>query len=275
MYETNVVNERYKDILGTDIPNCSWLKRLPYPCVVVGQVIGELFNPVSILIAIEIFIVALHYLDIKNNDIIKQRFIEVHHLCVMPMCGVVGLYMIFKQRRPTYDVQAKRQIGTLYGMPSGDSMLGAILGCYMSENIFVRVLPMILVSYSRVARGFHSLAQVLIGTLTGVILYVLQKLYGDKLCLFIWLFSFFTPFLVLFDPALKKTEQNDSYNLYGWLFLDLVSLSFDYCVIGPDKYNCFSSLSFGFRFLMFIIFSIITTTFGNYICERGVVLSLV
>lgn len=270
-----VKNERYRDILGTNVLNFSWIRRLPHPLVVLGEFFGEIFDPVLILILIESLIITLHYLDIENKYIIKQKLVRIHHLCVMPMCGVVGLYMIFKQRRPTYDIYTERQIGSVYGMPSGDSMFCAILACCMSGSIYRKIIPMIIVSYSRIARGYHSLAQVFAGTLTGIALHILQSIYDDGICPYIWLFSFFSPFLVLFDPVLKKTEPMDYYNLYGWLFIDMVSLIFDYIVVGPDEYNIFSFIPFDLRVLLFIILSIITTTIGTYICREGVILSLV
>eukprot|EP00823_Brevimastigomonas_motovehiculus_P005328 TRINITY_DN3910_c3_g1_i1.p1 TRINITY_DN3910_c3_g1~~TRINITY_DN3910_c3_g1_i1.p1 ORF type:complete len:476 (+),score=88.56 TRINITY_DN3910_c3_g1_i1:61-1428(+) len=99
----------------------------------------------------------------------------LHRLVVFQFCFVCALYTMFRQHRPcTCD---GKQWGSIYGMPSGDSMVASILASLLldrppSHALWARILGfamIIVIPVERVVLGFHTVGQVVTGTLFGLL----------------------------------------------------------------------------------------------------------
>ena len=268
---------QYKHVLGENIFNCSWFIILPKPLVLLGQTIGEYFDVVKLLNAIELGILLLQFSHFQYRDVLLDGLYKYHHLSIIPMTTIVGFYLIFKQRRPTYDVKNKCPIGTYYGMPSGDVLYATLTACFIWQKLpILSVLVVLSIVFSRISRGYHTLAQSIVGFSFGIGFYFLYDILGDYFHPLNWILAFFLQLLVLFDPNLKKVRKYDFNNLHSWLFMDAAGLIFDFLLCAPQKYSIFP---IGFPLIKKTIVGMlcaITSNFiGYYIAVNGISLTLV
>ena len=267
---------RYRDVLGTNIFNCCWMIRLPAWAVRIGKVIGNYFDVVKFLLTVQIVIITLNFSDFTYKDELIAMLESFHHLCIVPMCTIVGLYMIFKQRRPCYDTKTQCQIGTLYGMPSGDALFSAFVGCYIAQkNVLLGVLFTLCVCFSRISRGYHTLLQVIVGSSFGVSIFFISRLFGDSFVLVNWIVSLFLPLLALFEPKLKEARKFDANNMHAWLFLDFPCVIFDFIICPPEKYDLFKEMKFEYKLSIHAALWILLNFIGYYISVNGISLSIV
>jgi len=109
---------------------------------------------------------------------VQLRYSQLHlinflHRVNYSLCGTVMLYAIFRQRRPC-DC-SDQQVGSIYGMPSGDATHGAVLGAFLIDSapfspVWARVAGLavlILKATERVLLGWHSIGQVTSGIVIG------------------------------------------------------------------------------------------------------------
>eukprot|EP00696_Hemimastix_kukwesjijk_P003092 gnl/Hemi2/13774_TR4685_c0_g1_i1.p1 gnl/Hemi2/13774_TR4685_c0_g1~~gnl/Hemi2/13774_TR4685_c0_g1_i1.p1 ORF type:complete len:360 (-),score=104.69 gnl/Hemi2/13774_TR4685_c0_g1_i1:118-1197(-) len=107
----------------------------------------------------------------------------LHRMCYTAVLGV-GLYTVFRQHRPCQcrDSIDKpyTQLWSVYGMPSGDAMCGAIVGAFLFEKTFrnrawgavAAAVVMICKMSERLILGYHTLGQVITGSVIGLTLHV-------------------------------------------------------------------------------------------------------
>ncbi|KAJ5073709.1 hypothetical protein M0811_08546 [Anaeramoeba ignava] len=160
----------------------------------------------------------------------KLNFINfIHRLCYTFTLDII-LYSIFRQRRPckceSNGDGIYTPVGSIYGMPSGDSLTAALIGTFLIEQApimpiisrILGVLVFIFVMFERVILGYHSLGQVISGASLGVALHF----YSTRLPQYV---TFIDNFLQLvfgaiflrLDPSLRFGKYDDN-NLFGWLF---------------------------------------------------------
>ncbi|EAY20654.1 hypothetical protein TVAG_163500 [Trichomonas vaginalis G3] len=192
------------------------------------------------------------------------------------MCTIVGLYLIFKQRRPCFDCEKGCPIGTLYGMPSGDALYGAVIGCYASKkNLLIGIITMLSVCFSRVSKGYHSVLQTIVGASIGISIYFIQIYAGYKFEIFNWLIALFLPLQALFDKNLKIATPKKFDNLHAWLFFDISTLLFDFLLCPPEAYNLFANVPITIPASIYYFTVFLSSTFALYTIEKGISLSLV
>lgn len=266
----------FKDCLDSNFLDCCWRARLPDWTVDLGKTIGAMFDVVNITLAFELVIVMIKLSSFQCKEQLLNLFYEVHHLLILPMCTVVGFYLIFKQRRPCFDCKRGCQIGNVYGMPSGDALYATVIGCFTSRSShLIGALIIVAVCYSRVSKGYHSILQILVGAAFGWIAYFLQMKTDDTFKLVNWIVGLILPTLVLFDPVLKCQRAGNYYNLHAWLFLDTSTLMFDFFVCPPERYNVLSFCPTYIPIVIFYSLFSVVTTISTYMIENGISLSLV
>ncbi|KAN0023016.1 hypothetical protein ACTFIU_009099 [Dictyostelium citrinum] len=159
-----------------------------------------------------------------KNKYSQLRIILIHmlHRSAYPLVLGVGLYAVFRQRRPCFCDGAP--VGSIYGMPSGDAMAGGILGAFLIDKApfypkLARVLGvcvMICVCFERTILGFHTIGQVVTGTSIGFILHFYSTRVPQWFIavdiLMQWILS---AIALQLDPALIYSP-NDPNNLWVW-----------------------------------------------------------
>ena len=217
-----------------------------------GKAIGEIFDPVIWAIGIEIFIILIDFSFHQDKNVESYKLLHffqgLHHLTLPPLVTIVGLYSIFKEPRPN------PKIGTIYGMPSGDSIFGGIVSSvgFVYTGFYSFFIVFILVSYSRVVKGYHSILQVIVGSLLGIIigfLYAIPnnpqysisnyfpKNFNNVFTYFNCFFAAFLPLLIFFDKKSYDTSIINSYsNLHQWVIIDFTYVIFDFCFCFPDSF---------------------------------------
>jgi len=252
-----------------------WMGSMPNYLLDFGITIGCFFDVVRILFTIEFFIVFLHFSGFKHTSLLISKMNDFHHLIIIPMCAIVGVYLVFKQKRPCFSIKDNQQIGTLYGMPSGDALFSSLVACcsWKTNNIF-SVLLVLCVCFSRVTRGYHSILQTIMGSLIGILIFYIRIISGDCFIYFNWVFTFLLPLLVLFDRDLKEQRGTGSNNLYTWLVQDYLALFFDILICGPDSL-WIGKYSIVIRSICTFSFHLTLLYFGNLVSHFSWVLSLV
>ncbi len=105
----------------------------------------------------------------------RYHLLNLLHRTSYSLCGTVMLYTWFRPRRPCSCPENPGQVGSIYGMPSGDSTHAGIIGAFLIDTapghpVLSRVfglLVMGLVGAERISLGWHSLGQVLSGLSLG------------------------------------------------------------------------------------------------------------
>jgi membrane-associated phospholipid phosphatase len=143
----------------------------------------------------------------------------------------VCLYIIFRQRRPCecltgHPLQYK-QVGSIYGMPSGDAMSGGVLaayllywrpgnGYYRFVSVGAALAVMALKINERLSLGMHSIGQVTTGTVLGLALSAYSER-APQFCIFIDLLAQILLGAITFptDDELHY-GKNDGNNIFAW-----------------------------------------------------------
>jgi len=155
----------------------------------VGDIIQPFVNPRGIAVTVTILLLALPIVVKYSKTIhispasyfaLKISLLHFLYRCCYSLVLDVALYTVFRQSRPctcSFNDQKARRIGSVYGMPSGDSMMGALVGAFIwdsSSSFELRAAGvgiMISVMCERMSWGFHSLAQTMTGSAMGIILH--------------------------------------------------------------------------------------------------------
>lgn len=196
-----------------------------------AETIHTILNPIIASLSLEVALIALNFIDIKNKEQIKDHLCHLHHHILTPMVTLVGFYAVFKQKRPCMRKSSGRIISTYYGMPSGDAMFATLVACALFKQVPIFALFIcVATSFSRVALGYHSIIQVAVGILFGIILFTMDHL-EHAFLIMNWILAAFLPLAVFFDPKLDIVEKYDWYNLQVWVIVDASYLVFDlfYC----------------------------------------------
>eukprot|EP00164_Ancoracysta_twista_P000505 GFYU01000673.1.p1 GENE.GFYU01000673.1~~GFYU01000673.1.p1 ORF type:complete len:348 (-),score=81.58 GFYU01000673.1:64-1107(-) len=209
-----------------------------------GESISSWVNPRLFAVCVVFFAVALPQLTLGSNDsrlsTCTRRNIRswgfshlktIHFLHRISFCLTLdcALYAVFRQHRPC--ICDGVQVGSIYGMPSGDAMTGAVVGMLLIMEApyhknFSRAagaLVIFLKCAERLALGAHSLGQVTSGATIGIAL----SLYSMNAPMYMLFFDNFFQVLmgliaIPLDPALdyKKGDHNNilAWFLYGVAF---------------------------------------------------------
>ena len=209
--------------------------------------------------------IALYFMDFEDIEELQIIFEKLHNLFVVPLCTILGLYMIFKQRRPCgipkskddTDVANMRTIGCAYGMPSGDSLTSACFAAaFYPYSPFLATSLLLLVPMSRIVRGYHSILQVTVGTIIGFIYGLLCVYGGIKFCIVNWALGATLPFLTLFDKNMKHQKKYDPMNFVSWMFSNTGMWIYDFLTSAPRGHDVFER--FGKQKMSIIAISITT-----------------
>jgi membrane-associated phospholipid phosphatase len=243
--------------------NCCWLIRLPTWPVFLGHCVGVVFD-VDIILHVFDVLLTLNWLlappcQVALHDLIAT----LHNLTLWPMVAIVGLYLIFKQRRPGMRPVTKRPHGCFYGMPSGDAMFATIVASLIfPRNRYFAILLILSIAASRVARGLHSVLQVFFGIVGGFLVVFLSRHYRATFQIVTWVFSFLSPFLTFFDRRLQGTcDPGYVYNLHSWVVMDLGILAFDILVCPLGGIECVTGTRIVVAWSLRIIFDWISVDF--------------
>jgi membrane-associated phospholipid phosphatase len=210
------------------------------PLSLVAEFLIQWMNPRMLAITVTVFILALpllqmSYTSATNVPHVVRRLVHsklallnfLHRICYSLVLDV-ALYAAFRQLRPCKCSNdggvTFTHVGSRYGMPSGDAMAGAIFGAYLFDvapyqNHLARVAAVAiipLISMERVVLGYHSIAQVTVGSLLGILLHV----YSTRMPQFMIFVDALIQFvlgcvLLLVDPNLVY-GLNDTNNLFAW-----------------------------------------------------------
>ncbi|KAL9643579.1 hypothetical protein ABK040_010192 [Willaertia magna] len=160
-----------------------------------------------------------------HNKIVILNFL--HRVCYTLVLDV-ALYAVFRQLRPckcTSDGgNTFQHVGSRYGMPSGDSMAGAIFGSLIFDvapyqGWLARIFGIVciaLVAMERAVLGYHTVAQVTVGSCIGIFLHY----YSTRLPQAMIYFDAFVQIiagavLLQTDPSLVY-ERDSMNNLFSW-----------------------------------------------------------
>eukprot|EP00802_Teleaulax_amphioxeia_P012638 Tamp_12681.p1 GENE.Tamp_12681~~Tamp_12681.p1 ORF type:complete len:395 (+),score=34.28 Tamp_12681:437-1621(+) len=177
----------------------------------------------------------------------------------------VMLYTVFQQRRPcacSWAGGPYQQVGSTYGMPSGDSMAGALFAAWLwdcaatsarasrTQTVTTRFAALILgtsVMLERMSWGWHSLAQTSTGASMGVLLYFWSTRAPLYMCIVETIVLLPTSFFFLFrDPARAEwavagvsvnggfTNNLLAWLIWGWAFqiLSVVLIARHFSALG-------------------------------------------
>ncbi|KAF2078565.1 hypothetical protein CYY_000188 [Polysphondylium violaceum] len=208
--------------------------------------IMQFVNPRTVAYTVTSMIVLLPAMFLLNNSpsiyptlknkYIQMKYVLIHmlHRAAYPLVLGVGLYAVFRQRRPC-ECNGVR-VGSIYGMPSGDAMAGGILGAYLIDKapfypVISRIagfLLMVTVCFERTILGFHTVGQVITGTSIGFLLHF----YSTRVPQWVLLVDIVAQWILCavslqVDPALGYAP-NDPNNLWVWF---IWGLSFQVIVV--------------------------------------------
>jgi membrane-associated phospholipid phosphatase len=220
--------------------NCCWAVYAPESVFQLALVINYFFNVIALSTSLEIVLIVLFCLDLPDTTQLTAKLMEIHHLFLPPMTTIVGFYLIFRQRRPGQTLVNGQwvNIGSYYGMPSGDAMFAGICAGLLHTQkygIAIGISLILLVSLSRTVLGYHSIAQVAVGSSIGIVIHFLKALLNPVH--FFWgngLLAFFLPLLAFFDRDLIANSPRDYNHLPYWVFVDAGYLVFDFCYCLPS-----------------------------------------
>jgi len=270
------MTEEFCDVLGKRWYNRCWRSKSSHLLYYIAESTGAFFNLVPIGVFSEVLIVISYFVEIENSQLLERVLHHIHRLLLVPLCTILGLYLTFRQKRPCGIPNTDKAIGSAYGMPSGDSLASAAFATSLFPYCPILAIALFfLVPFSRVIRGYHSILQVIVGSMFGVCYSLLLTHGGDTFILINWVLAFVLPLLTLFDPAMKKQRKNDHYNYCSWLISNLGILSFDIAVCAPSKYDLFSNYSKRVVSMISIIVATILRVIQYIGAEDGWVFTLV
>lgn len=218
------------------------------PLTALGETITSWVNPTFITLLMAVFAIALptihltdYNLKLRLQETVaifeRQQLIIFNfvHICCYSLALNVALYAVFRQHRPC--ICDGVQVGSIYGMPSGDAMSGGLVGTMIilwkpfglkKVSFGLGLLVMLAKCVERLALGFHSLGQVTTGTSLGVIL----VLYSHNAPQYMVVFDVILQMLIgaiafPTDSALHEYPDGSHLNIISWY---LWGLSFSIAV---------------------------------------------
>jgi membrane-associated phospholipid phosphatase len=263
------------------VPNARWYNRCwrvgaPPALVGLANTIKLFFNPIILSLGCELLSFFFYHSNFSKKTEIQLQLMKMHHFVIPPMVTLVGLYVLFKRRRPGLVVtdDTSTSLGSFYGMPSGDVMLFTIIGAAVGEHgrpICGAVIPFI-VSLERLLLGLHDITQVVVGMLFGFVIYRAFCAINEVWAIVInWVLAFFLPLTVFFDPELKDVRKGDFDNLQGWAIIDMGYLWFDVIYCAPPELRIFGDQ--GIRLTVAVVGAILWHVAYYYQSLNGISLS--
>ncbi|KAJ6236792.1 hypothetical protein M0813_27537 [Anaeramoeba flamelloides] len=194
-----------------------------------------------IIVAVMIFGLPVIMFGTKKRDYVSKalysKFLRtkfallnlLHRICYGLVLDVI-LYTIFKQKRPCKcDLDGSGNyvhIGSIYGMPSGDAMNGAIVAMSIFDFAPINVvgsrifstLILLIVMAERVALGYHTIGQVTAGASIGIVLHFcstrLPQWFNFAASSVQFILSWW---VLILDNDNIKVEKGSFNNLYAWV----------------------------------------------------------
>ena len=167
------------------------------------------------------------------------------------------------------------RIGTVYGMPSGDSMHAAII-CYLlfkKEPIF-SVLLWLSVCCSRVLVGYHNVLQVIAGSFIGFLYMVVRDALDENIFVIgNWILAALLPLLAFTDRNLVEVKKCDYDNIQLWVIVDNAYLSFDIIYCAPESLKIFKELSDGWLLILAASVAFFWNFLYQYLYINGISIS--
>jgi membrane-associated phospholipid phosphatase len=231
--------QNLENALGDEWYRCCWLLRIPGWLTAIGSAIAVYFEPVLMSGALEAAIVLNLVLQPERWSELDVFLCRLHNLLIVPTDLLIGLYLVFRQPRPgrirTSD--GYRPFGSIYGMPSGDSLFGALIGTTVfPRNPIFGVIVLFSVAASRVVRGVHSILQVTVGLLFGIAFALLSQWKPIEMQLLFWGGSLLLPGLMYFDlTVIEDAKFGGPNNLFLWYLFGVSTVVFDIVVCAPDQ----------------------------------------
>lgn len=159
------------------------------------------------------------------NDYQKMRLLNFLHRICYSLVLSVGLYAVFRQRRPCVCSEINltsnegiisssndytfSRVGSIYGMPSGDAMAGGVFGatiidwCIGSSMTFINgkaimqrsariffglavgIILAVAIAFERVILGRHTIAQTTVGITIAILLHIYQTRIAPQFMIFV------------------------------------------------------------------------------------------
>jgi membrane-associated phospholipid phosphatase len=228
-----------ENALGPEWYRCCWYIYTPEWLTAIGIAFATYFDPMLLTSLLEsaIFInFAVHPLGFDQLDSFLSR---LHNLLIIPMCGICGLYLTFKQSRPgrikTSD--GYRPMGSIYGMPSGDAMFASMVASslFFDYPVFA-VLLAISIAASRVVRGYHTIFQVTVGVALGPLFIFLANRYQIESQAVFWVACLILPTLMFVDHGVMNDVNLGGPNdLRSWFLFGSGTVFFDIVACAPQE----------------------------------------
>jgi membrane-associated phospholipid phosphatase len=233
LYCTNTLDDSFFNKCRREVPAGFFVS--------LGESIASFVNPIGISVygAVLLFAVALIVLKGPNGRSsanlahyrrIKLQIINWIHRTTYTLTLNVALYAVFRQHRPctcTMDGGATyTQVGSIYGMPSGDAMSGGITGMYFIlwkpfgytyGNYFMGALMVLLKCIERLSLGMHSLGQVTAGAGLGIVLTLYSEYAPQYFVLVDSIVMVLIGAIALpLDSSALQYPRDDSLNITSW-----------------------------------------------------------
>lgn len=163
-----------------------------------AHLVNEWVNPRITAVAIVLFLLAAPWVLLssarpsaesqRHYASTKLGALMLLHIVTFSLVADVGLYTLYRQYRPCECAPTDGY--SVYGMPSGDAMIGGIVGAWLWEfsgamkpgegveigypwvGRFLAVIVLLGKCFERLVLGYHSLAQVTVGSTLGVLMHV-------------------------------------------------------------------------------------------------------
>lgn len=210
------------------------LYRKPFDATVFVQEVQAWFNPVFVSQVTFVMLFLLPLLvfgkTLQANfsqrwhfyRLLKLKLLNFLHRMTYTLVLDVALYCVFRQRRPCICDGA--QIGSIYGMPSGDAMGGALLGAFLIDEgpvfpLLSRVFGALIIfctCLERTMLGYHSLGQVITGASLGVLLHFYSTRAPQFMVYLDALVTVLLGFIALFADGHLHFTENDGNNIFAW-----------------------------------------------------------
>jgi hypothetical protein len=265
-----------KNAIGSRWYHCCWRLYVPKWLLPFGEVVSRLFAPLLLLDLAQVLIALNILIDSTIQADIHAILIEVYHLILVPMATIIGLWQIFHQIRPGVVIASGLSLGTPYGMPSGDSLM-----CAMLSTILIRDHPgfaitlVLSVGAARLVRGLHTVPQVLAGWTFGAGVAFLWRTV-DSFVAWNWAVALFLPMLAWFDPYLNGRTVPGNFNSPTvWCIDNFATIAFDVIVCPPPRFDYFAFLSMRGRLIAAVVIKLVLTPLAELLMKKGITISFV
>ncbi|OHT00417.1 PAP2 superfamily protein [Tritrichomonas foetus] len=233
----------YYNAIGDQWHSRCWLLHSPTWLVDLGKTFGRFIDILYLGDFLQFVIFVVNFCNFTHQSEIESVLYHAHNLFLVPLGTILGLYLIFKQPRPGKSRKTGKQIGALYGMPSGDSFASASFGASFMKICFpLGLFLAISIPFSRIVRGYHTIPQAAVGSTLGIFYTIGINSLGNSFYFVNWVLAAVLPFLVVFDPQCAVQTKGDIYNFHSWLFSNSVFCFYDYFVCSPESIRPFPEI---------------------------------